>query len=141
MMINSRLAVAIHIMVLLASNPRETVSSEWMAGSVNTNPVVIRRIMGMLRKAGLLTSSAGKTGAELTKEPSDTTLLDIFKAVEPKDELFAIHEKPNPACPVGRNIQSALDLTFTRVQTAMEEELRSQSLQDVMNTLSPKSIQ
>lgn len=141
MMINSRLAVAIHIMVLLASNPRETVSSEWMAGSVNTNPVVIRRIMGMLRKAGLLTSSAGKTGAELTKEPSDITLLDIFKAVEPKDELFAIHEKPNPACPVGRNIQSALDLTFTRVQTAMEEELRSQSLQDVMNTLSPKSIQ
>ncbi|MCI2255669.1 Rrf2 family transcriptional regulator [Domibacillus sp. PGB-M46] len=134
-MINSRLAVAIHIMILIASNPRETVSSEWMAGSVNTNPVVVRRIMGMLRKAGLLTSRAGKTGAALTKDPADITLLDIFRAVEPKEELFAIHEKPNPECAVGKNIQSALDVTFGRAQTAMEQELSSQTLKDVMNHL------
>ncbi|MCM3790923.1 Rrf2 family transcriptional regulator [Domibacillus indicus] len=134
-MINSRLAVAIHIMVLIASNPRETVSSEWMAGSVNTNPVVVRRIMGMLRKAGLLISRAGKTGAALTRDPADITLLDIFRAVEPKEELFAIHEKPNPECAVGKNIQSALDVTFGRAQAAMEQELSSQTLKDVMNHL------
>lgn len=134
-MINSRLAVAIHIMVLMASNPRETISSEWMASSVNTNPVVVRRIMGMLRKAGLLTSRAGKTGGVLTKDPAHITLLDIFRAVEPKKDLFAVHEKPNPECPVGKNIQSALDVTFGRAQTAMEQELNSQTLKDVMNHL------
>ncbi|MEK3646729.1 MULTISPECIES: Rrf2 family transcriptional regulator [unclassified Aeribacillus] len=131
-MINSRLAVAIHIMILIASNPLEHMSSEFIAKSVNTNPVVIRRITSMLKKAGLLTPHAGRTGAKLTKNPEDITLLDIFKAVEPKDELFAIHENPNPNCPVGKNIQSALDSTFTRVQKAMEDELASQSLKDVM---------
>lgn len=132
---NSRLAVAIHIMVLVASNSREPLSSDMIAGSVNTNPVVIRRISGMLKKAGLLTSRAGITGSELTKDPAHISLLDIFKAVQPKDELFAIHEKPNPNCAVGKNIQSALDVTFDRAQRAMETELANQSLKDVMNHL------
>ncbi len=76
-----------------------------------------------------------KQGGELTKDPSYITLLDIFKAVEPKDELFAVHEKTNAECPVGKNIQSSLNVTVTRVQNAMEQELRSQSLKDVMNHL------
>jgi Rrf2 family protein len=134
-MINSRLAVAIHIMVLVASSPSAPMSSEIIAGSVNTNPVVIRRISGMLKKAGLLTSRAGITGSELTKDPAHISLLDIFKAVQPKDELFAVHEKPNPNCEVGKNIQSTLDVTFDRVQQAMENELANQSLKDVMNHL------
>ncbi len=132
---NSRLAVAIHIMVLVASNSRELLSSDMIASSVNTNPVVIRRMSGMLKKAGLLTSRAGITGSELTKDPADISLLDIFKAVEPKDELFAVHEKTNPNCEVGKNIQSTLDVTFDRVQQAMENELANQSLKDVMNHL------
>lgn len=134
-MINSRLAVAIHILVLIASNSRETASSEWIAGSVNTNPVVVRRIIGMLKKAGLLEAGAGKIGAELTKKPEDISLLEIFKAVEPKDELFAIHNKPNPDCPVGKNIQTTLDTSFERVQSAMEQELENQSLKDIMSHL------
>ncbi|OAH57385.1 MULTISPECIES: Rrf2 family transcriptional regulator [Bacillaceae] len=134
-MMNSRLAVAIHIMVLVASNSRELLSSDMIASSVNTNPVVIRRMSGMLKKAGLLTSRAGITGSELTKDPADISLLDIFKAVEPKDELFAVHEKTNPNCEVGKNIQSTLDVTFDRVQQAMENELANQSLKDVMNHL------
>lgn len=130
-MINSRFAVAIHILSLVASGPREKVTSEYIAGSVNTNPVVIRRITGMLKKAGLLQSQVGTPGAVLTRDPGEISLLDIYLAVQEKEVLFSMHENPNPQCPVGKNIQSALEDTFHTAQTAMEKELASKSLQDI----------
>ncbi|WP_409345667.1 Rrf2 family transcriptional regulator [Paenibacillus sp. MBLB4367] len=134
-MMNSRLAVAIHILSLLASNPRDVATSEWIAGSVNTNPVVIRRITGMLKQAGLLRTQVGVPGAELTRAPSDISLLEVYRAVQPKDELFAIHEQPNPACPVGKNIQSALDNVFDDARKAMEDQLAATSVQDILSRL------
>jgi DNA-binding IscR family transcriptional regulator len=134
-MMNSRLAVAIHILTLIASNPRDVATSEWIAGSVNTNPVVIRRITGLLKQAGLLRTQVGVPGAELIKTPSEISLLEVYKAVQPKDELFTIHESPNPACPVGRNIQSALDTVFDDARRAMEEQLEGQTVQDIMSRL------
>lgn len=134
-MINSRLAVSVHILSLIASHPDQAMSSEFIAGSVNTNPVVIRRLTGSLRQAGLLATTAGKSGAMLTKRPEDITLLMIYRAVESKDNLFSMHEHPNPACPVGRNIQSTLDNTFMRAQRALEAELEAETLADVMHHL------
>ncbi|MBU8787664.1 MULTISPECIES: Rrf2 family transcriptional regulator [Bacillus] len=131
-MVNSRLAVAIHILSLIASNPREQVSSEIIAGSVNTNPVVIRRMISLLKKADILTSRPGVAGASLKRAPEDISLLDIYRAVQSQEELFAIHEKPNPDCPVGKRIQSTLDETFYSVQRAMENELASKSLKDIL---------
>ncbi|ATH93551.1 transcriptional regulator [Bacillus glycinifermentans] len=131
-MVNSRLAVAIHILSLIASNPREQVSSEVIAGSVNTNPVVIRRMISLLKKADILTSRPGVAGARLKRDPEDISLLDIYRAVQSQEELFAIHEKPNPDCPVGKRIQSTLDETFYSVQQAMENELASKSLKDIL---------
>lgn len=134
-MVNSRLAVAIHILSLIASNPREKVTSEWIAASVNTNPVVIRRISSMLKKAGILRTHAGLPGAVLAKDPADISLLDVYKAVAPEDELFAIHDEPNPNCPVGKNIQSTLDDVFYRAQKAMENELASRSVKEILEHL------
>jgi DNA-binding IscR family transcriptional regulator len=124
-MVNTRLSVAIHILSLIAANPRE--SSEMIAGSVNTNPVVIRRMISQLKKGGILTSRPGVAGATLKRDPEDISLLDIYRAVQPQEELFAIHDKPNPNCPVGR--------TFHSVQQAMENELASKSLKDVLTHL------
>ncbi|PJZ02000.1 Rrf2 family transcriptional regulator [Bacillus vallismortis] len=132
-MINSRLAVAIHILSLISMDEKE--SSETIAGSVNTNPVVVRRMISMLKKADILTARAGVPGASLKKDPADISLLDVYRAVQKQDELFAVHENPNPNCPVGRKIQNALDETFESVQKAMENELASKSLKDVMNHL------
>ncbi|AAU25352.1 Rrf2 family transcriptional regulator [Bacillus licheniformis] len=132
-MVNTRLSVAIHILSLIAANPRE--SSEMIAGSVNTNPVVIRRMISQLKKAGILTSRPGVAGASLKRDPEDISLLDIYRAVQPHEELFAIHDKPNPNCPVGRQIQTTLDQTFHSVQQAMENELASKSLKDVLTHL------
>ncbi|WP_141432754.1 Rrf2 family transcriptional regulator [Bacillus sp. 03113] len=137
-MVNSRFAVAIHILALIAANPFKQLTSEFIAGSVNTNPVVIRRLTSLLKKSGILTSRVGVPGPTLKKAPSEISLMEIYKAVQNKEELFVIHEKPNPDCPVGRQIQSALDVTFLEVQKAMENELASKSLQDVMNHLVEK---
>lgn len=134
-MINTRFAVAIHILALTATHSREKLTSEYMASSVNTNPVVIRRISGMLKKAGLLTSTVGIPGTTLKKEPGQISLLEVYRAVQNHEDLFAIHEKPNLKCPVGASIQATLDDTFSSVQQAMENELAGKSLKDIVDHL------
>lgn len=134
-MINSRFAVAIHILSLVAAGPREQVTSEFIASSVNTNPVVIRRISGMLRKAGLIQSNIGTPGSILTKDPQEISLLEVYQAVQNKDDLFSIHENTNPNCMVGKNIQRTLEESFYKAQLAMENELANQSLHDIIEHL------
>lgn len=134
MNISSRFAVAIHIMSILEVNKDGPNSSEFIAGSVNTNPVVIRRIIGMLNKAGLVEVRPGVAGAKLTQSVSDITLLDIYRAVNvvAENSLFGVHEDPNIACQVGRNIQSAIIPIFSNAQKAMEAVLAKTTLQDVI---------
>ncbi|UTR13219.1 Rrf2 family transcriptional regulator [Salipaludibacillus sp. LMS25] len=135
-MINTRLSVAIHILALIATQQGKALSSDFIAGSVNTNPVVVRRLSSLLKKAGILTSKPGQPGAKLIKEPENISLLDVYKAVQTHDDLFSIHEKPNPRCDIGSRIQVTLDTTFVRVQQAMEQELANQTLGDILNDLS-----
>jgi DNA-binding IscR family transcriptional regulator len=134
MSISSRFAVGIHILSLLEINKHEVNSSEFIASSVNTNPVVIRRIMGMLKSAGLVNVRPGIAGAELAKHLSNISLLDVYKAVNVvKDkELFGVHEKPNPDCLVGRNIQQAIDPLFSLAQLALEKALGNVTIEDVV---------
>ncbi|MGE7622275.1 Rrf2 family transcriptional regulator [Viridibacillus sp. NPDC096237] len=135
-MVNSRVSVAIHILSLIArTNDSNLLTSDWIAGSVNTNPVVIRRISSQLKKANLIVSNAGVAGYQLVKEPKDITLLDIYRAVQAPEELFAIHDNPNPECAVGQKIQSTLDNVFQSVQRAMEDKLTEETLQDVLDQL------
>ncbi|MBW5446067.1 transcriptional regulator [Cohnella sp. CFH 77786] len=122
--ISSRFSIAVHVLILLAVSPKEC-TGDFLAASVNTNPVIIRRIMGMLKKAGLVDVRAGVGGASLRKEPSQITLLDVYRAVQVIEEgqLFNFHDNPNPNCPVGRNIESALRAELTEAQSAMERRL------------------
>jgi DNA-binding IscR family transcriptional regulator len=138
--ISSRFAVGIHILALLEINKEGTSSSEFLAGSVNTNPVVIRKIMGMLKKAGLVEVHPGIAGAKLARDLSDITLLDVYKAVNvvQENELFSIHEEPNPSCPVGRNIQDTIVPVFTAAQSALEKTLQNVTLEDVVKDIVEK---
>ncbi|GAB3222827.1 Rrf2 family transcriptional regulator [Hymenobacter seoulensis] len=135
MQISSRFSVAVHVLSLLALQQVDDVllTSERMAGSVNTNPVVIRRLLGQLKKAGLVEVRPASGGTFLTRTPAAITLLEVYRAVEVVEEgqLFSVHEKPNPACLVGRNIQTALDATLQQAQTALEQVLAGVSLQHV----------
>jgi DNA-binding IscR family transcriptional regulator len=137
---SNRFAVAVHIMTLLDVSEGERMTSELIAGSVNTNPVVIRRIIGMLSKAGLVTTNAGVAGAVITRPTDQITLLDIYQAVTSpmQDELFAIHEKPNPNCGVGRNIQTSLEKAFNEAQQAMENKLGQITLAEISGEVAEK---
>lgn len=142
MSISSRFAVGIHILALIEINRGGVSSSEFLAGSVNTNPAVIRKIMGMLKNAGLINVRPGIAGAELAMELSDITLLDVYKAVNvvQEKELFNLHDNPNPDCPVGRNIQSTIEPLFTIAQSALEKALGNVTIQDVVKDIIEKEI-
>ena len=135
MQISSRFSVAVHVLTLLAvTPPGELLTSDRMAGSVNTNPVVIRRILGQLKKAGLVEVRAAAGGTYLARPAATITLLDVYRAVEVVEgDLFSVHDKPNPKCPVGRNIQGALDDTLRRAQAALEQQLAAVSVAQVVS--------
>ena len=140
MKISNRFAIAVHILSLLAIAPGERATSEWIAGSVNTNPVIIRLITGQLKQAGLVQVRSGSGGAYLTKETAQISLLDVYKAVEvvKEDELFHLHQQPNPQCPVGANIQSVLEQVVIAAQAAMEAVLAQLTLQQLVHELANK---
>jgi len=121
---NSRFAVAVHILTLLAGAGDEPLTSEHIAGSVNTNASLIRRLLSMLARAGLTRAQHGTGGGALLARPAESiTLRDVYRAVD-EGELFALHrERPNPACPVGRNIQAALEMRIASATRAMEDDL------------------
>lgn len=140
MSISSRFSVGIHILALIEINKSGISTSEFLAGSVNTNPAVIRKIMGMLKTAGLVNARPGIAGAELAKELSDITLFDVYKAVNvvQEKELFTIHDNPNPECPVGKNIQNTIEPLFATAQLAMEKVLKGLTLEDVVKDIATK---
>lgn len=110
------------------------VTSDFLAGSTNVNPVVVRKILGQLKAAGLVEVARGSGGASIPKPLKEISFLDIYNAVEciENGELFHFHENPNTDCPVGRNIHMVLDDKLMRVQKAMEAELSSITLEDIM---------
>ena len=133
MQISSRFTMAIHMFACIDTFKNQKMTSDFMAGSIGTNPVIIRKLLQKLKAAGLITVSRGTGGVEVTRPLEEITFLDIYKAVEctPEEELFHFHENPNPLCPVGRNIHHVLDDKLERVQAAMEKELAAITLADV----------
>ena len=134
MQISSRFTLAIHIFACIDTFGREyKVTSDFLAGSTNVNPVVIRKILGQLKGAGLIEVARGTGGTTVAKPLQEITFLDVYRAVEciKKEELFHFHENPNTDCPVGRNIHYILDDKLHRVQQAMEDALASITLADL----------
>lgn len=135
MQISSRFTIAIHIFACIATFEKDyKLTSDFLAGSVNVNPVIIRRLLQQLKAAGLVTVARGSGGASIAKPLNEITFLDIYNAVEcvDKGELFHFHENPNTACPVGRNIHNVLDDRLLQIQKVMEEEMKKTTLADVI---------
>ncbi|MCI5640186.1 MAG: Rrf2 family transcriptional regulator [Lachnospiraceae bacterium] len=135
MQISSRFTIAIHIFACIDYFGEDyKLTSDFLAGSVNVNPVVIRRLLQQLKAAGLINVARGSGGTTLAKPLKDISLLDVYQAVEcvENGELFHFHDNPNPACPVGRNIHHALDDKLDRIQKAMEDEMRRITLAEVV---------
>jgi Rrf2 family protein len=137
--ISSRFSIAVHVLSLISLSTSPC-TSDFIAESVKTNPVIIRRIIGKLKKAGLVYVRAGTGGAFLRKEPDQITLLDVYRAVEvvEEDELFNFHDNVNPDCPVGANIESVFRLVLLQAQSAMEQVLAQVTLKQLVTELSEK---
>lgn len=134
MQISSRFTLAVHIFACIDTFKDDyKVTSDFLAGSTNVNPVIIRKILIQLKAAGLVKVARGTGGATISRPLDEITFLDIYKAVEcvENGELFHFHENPNTDCPVGRNIHVILDDKLQRVQAAMERELASITLEEV----------
>ena len=133
MQISSRFTMAIHMFACIDTFSDRKMTSDFMAASIGTNPVIVRKLLQQLKAAGLIEVSRGTGGVTITRPLNEITFLDIYKAVEcaPDEQLFHFHENPNEQCPVGRNIHRVLDDRLLQVQKAMEAELAKMTLADV----------
>ena len=134
MQISSRFTLAIHIFACIDTFGNECkVTSDFLAGSTNVNPVIIRKILGQLKGAGLIDVARGTGGTTVANPLDQITFLDVYRAVEcvENGDLFHFHDNPNDSCPVGRNIHQILDDKLLRVQSAMEKELDSITLEEL----------
>lgn len=137
---NSRFAIAVHILTLLARSADEPLKSDEVASSVNTNPVVIRRILCALSKARLVVSQTGAAGgSKLARKPSQITLLEVYRAVD-AGEIFALHSQPpNEKCPVGMNIEAALEGILDEVEDSIERVLGKITIEKVLKSVEPSA--
>lgn len=140
MKITSRFTVAVHtLLVIYIFGKERKTTSDFIAASVQVNPVVIRRTLLSLKAAGMIDVKAGSGGATITKDLNDITLYDVYSAVDSVEgELFHFHENPNPACPVGKNIHNVLGYHLADAQHAMENELKKVTLASLAGELTEK---
>jgi len=134
MQISSRFTVALHIFACVdVFKDDYKVTSDFLASSINTNPVIIRKILSQLKGAGLIAVARGTGGITVNKPLEEITFFDVYQAIEPVENgsLFHFHDAPNPDCPVGRNIHALLDDKLKAIQDAMEDEMRKYTLADL----------
>jgi len=135
MQVGIKFSTAIHALLCVEFFKNEKVTGEFIASSINTNPVIVRRLMQTLKSAGLIATSPGVGGIKLTKEPRQITLLDIFNAVNDAEKIFKIHSDSPKACPVGGRIEWLLEGYFSKAQNALLDELEAINLQDLLDKL------
>ncbi len=134
--INSQFAISIHILVLLASMPNEPVTSDRMAASVKTHPAFIRRILGKLRRAGLVSAQPGTDGGwRLMRDAAEVTLCDVYEGIE-KDPLFALPRRsPHASDPVGQSIHPVLEEITQEAEMTLKHHLAQTSIAMVLDRL------
>ncbi|MBB1079297.1 Rrf2 family transcriptional regulator [Limosilactobacillus sp. STM2_1] len=116
-------------------------TSNNIADSVETSPVVVRRLMSALSKAGLINTVHGTADPQLARKATEISLYDVFLAIEGDAHLFAIDKRTNPACIVGANIQETLNEYYQQAENAAKAKLAATTLQDVINTIRVKQAQ
>ncbi|GGB80622.1 Rrf2 family transcriptional regulator [Dyadobacter sediminis] len=128
---NGRFAISVHILTLLADAAAEWVPSEYLAGSININPVLVRKELSNLREHGLVISKEGKSGGNrLARNPEQIFMSDVYKAVRQKDLLGKSINAPNPQCDVGKEINKHLDSLYDEAEKALLLSLERKSLSD-----------
>lgn len=133
-MTDRRFSISIHILTLLYQNEGEWLSSDYLAGSMNINPVLVRKELSNLRKNGFILSKEGKNGGcMLAKSANSIYISEIFEAISPKKILGTDFDKPNPLCPIGRQINEHLAALSLEVKQTITNSLKEETLADFSN--------
>jgi Rrf2 family protein len=133
---SSRFAMAVHVLAVLAYKEGDPVTSAFLAASVNTNPVIVRRLLLALQRARLIETRKGPgSGSRLSRSPGRINLAEVYRAVEDAEPFSRPSRKPNEACPVGHCIRETLEGVFSSAETALERDLARTTLAAILETI------
>lgn len=133
---NSHFSVAIHIVTALAASGGARITSEDLAGSINTSDAFVRRVMGGLSKAGIVSNQRGPTGGiRLASEPGATTLAMVYRAVNDQPLLVPASPVPNPSCPVGSVVTPVISRLFDEAEAALVSQLATTTIADLVHRI------
>jgi Rrf2 family protein len=125
--------MAVHVLSVLAYEEGDRITSAHLAQSVNTNPVIIRRLLLALQKAGLVETRKGAgSGSRLSRAPKRINMAEIYRSVEEPEPFATPTRKPRADCPVGHCISNALADIFASAEKAMEQDLARTTLADII---------
>lgn len=131
-----KLSDAVHVLAFIDIFQNDgDLSSNGIAGSINSNPSLVRRLMSSLVKAGLLVSRPGIAAPSLARPTSEISLLDVYNAVEDDHNLLHVDENTNVDCPVGANIQGALTDAYDKVQAQAEQSMAAITLDQIVDDI------
>ncbi len=134
--------MAVHVLAVLAYKEGDRVTSALLAHSVNTNPVIVRRLLLALQRARLVETGKGAgSGSRLSRSPGRINLADVYKAVEASEPFAKPSRKPNAACPVGHCIRETLENIFVSAQSAMERDLEKPTLANVIEMVKASCLE
>jgi Rrf2 family protein len=133
--------MAVHVLTVLTYEQGDCVTSTTLARSVNTNPVIVRRLLLALQRARLVETRKGAgSGSRLSRSPGRINLQEVYRAME-GHKLFAMtRRRPNRACPVGHCIQAALEDIFVSAQECLERDLARTTLADLVQTVTASRV-
>ena len=133
--------MAVHVLAVLAYKEGDRVTSALLASSVNTNPVIIRRLLLELQRAQLVDTRKGAgSGSRLSRSPGRINLAQVYRAVEEAEPFATPSKKPNAACPVGHCIREMLGQVFLSARSALEQDLEKTTLADILETVRRRQL-
>lgn len=132
---NTRFAVATYALTFMSLAQERMVTSDELAASISTHPALVRRMLSMLRAAGLVETQLGPGGgARLARAPEAISLLQVYDAIRAADDLFAVGRiSPNPDCPMSASIQSTLECVLSRPEQALRQALDRVSIRNLLS--------
>jgi Rrf2 family protein len=128
--------MAVHVLAVLAYKEGDRVTSGLLAASINTNPVIVRRLLLSLQRARLVETRKGAgSGSRLSRSPGRINLAEVYRAVEDVEPFASPARKANTACPVGHCIRETLNQVFASAENAMERDLEKTTLAGVISMI------
>lgn len=135
MKINTKCSLALHILLAIAVfSDKVRMTSEIIAKSTGSNPVIIRNILGSLKQAGIIEVHRGSGGAELAMPPAEITIWEVYVAVDPTSihNLIGLHPNPSSACPIGRKIYELLEEPYSAIREGVQAAMSKYTLADLL---------